>query len=138
MSYATADRMDRLDGEERLRRLRRLGVVARLMDTAIRIPGTGIRFGMDSIVGLVPGIGDGAGLMIGLYIVYEAQRLGVPAHKLARMIANLGLDAVVGAVPVAGDVFDVFFKANRRNFELVLDHFDEYRAEFARDITPRR
>jgi hypothetical protein len=106
-----------------LRRLRRLANIARLMDTAIRIPGTGIRFGADSVFGLVPVIGDAGGALVGLYVVNEARRLGVPAHKLTKMIGNLAADSLIGSVPLAGDLFDVFFKSNRRNLAIILDHF---------------
>ena len=109
---------------ERRRRLRRLQTVAMVMDTAIEIPGTNIRFGADSLLGLVPVAGDFAGALVGLAIVNEARRLGVPGHKMGRMIANVGLDTLVGAVPLLGDVFDVYFKSHRRNVQIVLDHFE--------------
>jgi len=113
-----------LSDAERMRRLSRLQTVAMIMDTAIAIPGTNIRFGADSLLGLVPGIGDFAGALVGLAIVNEARRLGVPGHKMAKMIANIGVDTLVGAVPLLGDVFDVYFKSHRRNVQLVLDHFE--------------
>ncbi len=94
------------------------------MDTAIRIPGTGIRFGADSVLGLIPGVGDAGSALVGLFIVNEARRLGVPRHKLVRMLGNLGADAVTGSVPLLGDLFDVYFKSNRRNLQILLDHFD--------------
>lgn len=129
------------DGE-RLRRMKRVARIARLMDTAIRIPGTGIRFGADSMMGLVPGVGDAAGGLVGLYIINEARRMGLPASKLLKMAANVGLDALVGSVPVLGDVFDVYFKSHRRNADIILDHFDERRSAFdpgaMKDITPKR
>ena len=128
--------------EERLRRLRRIVTVARLMDTAIGIPFTGIRFGLDSVVGLVPGIGDAAGGLIGLYMINEARRLGIPKHKLLAMAGNVGIDAVVGSVPLLGDVFDLFFKAHRRNADLVLAHFADLGSDLGtdtmKDITPKR
>ena len=108
---------------DRLRRLRRIHGVARMMDTAIGIPGTRFRFGADSIMGLVPLVGDAGGALIGLYIVNEARRMGVPNDKLAKMIGNLAVDSVVGSVPLAGDLFDVFFKSHRRNVQIILDHF---------------
>jgi len=118
---------------DRLRRLRRIHGVARMMDTAIGIPGTRFRFGADSIMGLVPLVGDAGGALIGLYIVNEARRMGVPNDKLAKMIGNLAVDSVVGSVPLAGDLFDVFFKSHRRNLNIVLDHFgvtaDDLRAK---------
>lgn len=111
------------DRAERLRRLRRLSGIARLMDTAIRIPGTGIRFGADSVFGLIPVIGDAGGALVGLYIVNEARRLGVPPAKLAQMLGNIAADSILGSVPLAGDVFDLFFKSHRRNVQMILDHF---------------
>lgn len=126
-----AGRVDDQDFErtELLRRLRRLSNAARLMDSALRIPGTNIRFGADSLMGLVPGIGDATGAVVGLGIIYEARRLGVPAHKLGRMVGNVALDAVVGSVPLLGDVFDVYFKAHHRNINMVLDHFEVDRSQ---------
>jgi hypothetical protein len=115
----------RADGPEidLLVRLRRMRGWARLMDTALRVPGTRFSFGADSIIGLVPGVGDVAGAAIGLYIVNEARRLGVPNDKLFRMLANLGFDAAAGSVPLIGDLFDLYFKSHRRNLDLVLEHF---------------
>jgi Domain of unknown function (DUF4112) len=107
--------------EQRLARLRR---VAELLDSAVGIPGTRIRFGLDSIAGLIPGIGDGAAAAVGLWFVWEAAQLGVPKPKLARMLANLGIDFTVGSVPLLGDVFDVVWKANRRNYRIITEHFD--------------
>jgi hypothetical protein len=114
---------DIIEGD-RLRRVKQLDVIARLMDTAIRIPGTNIRFGADSLLGLVPGLGDMAGALVGLAIVNEARRLGVPNHKLGLMLYNIGLDGLLGAVPILGDVFDIYFKSNRRNVQMILDHFE--------------
>ncbi|MFN7024274.1 MAG: DUF4112 domain-containing protein [Pseudorhizobium sp.] len=113
-----------LEHAELLRRLRRLQGAARIMDTALRIPGTGIRFGADSLMGLVPVIGDAGGALVGLAVIYEARRLGVPAHKLSRMLGNLAVDAAVGSVPLLGDMFDVYFKSHRRNLGIILEHFE--------------
>ncbi|WP_281976914.1 DUF4112 domain-containing protein [Pseudorhizobium flavum] len=118
-----------------LRRLRRLNNLARLLDTAVRVPGTGIRFGADSLLGLLPVIGDASGAIIGLAIVNEGRRLGVPSDKLARMLTNIAVDAAVGSVPLLGDAFDVYFKAHKRNIGILLDHFDVEAAELAE---PRR
>lgn len=109
------------------RRLRRLTTIAQLMDTALVVPGTNIRFGADAVLGLIPGAGDLIGAAISLAIVNEARRLGVPNALLARMIVNIGFDAVLGAVPLLGDAFDVYFKANRRNAQLALEHFNGQR-----------
>ena len=108
---------------EHLTRIRRMRGLARLMDTALRLPGTRISLGADSVLGLIPGIGDFAGAAVSLFIVNEARRLGVPNDKLAKMLVNVGVDTVAGSVPLFGDVFDVYFKSNRRNLALVLDHF---------------
>ncbi|WP_439630912.1 DUF4112 domain-containing protein [Shinella sp.] len=97
--------------------------MARLMDTAFRIPGTGVSFGADFVLGLIPGFGDFAVAAVSIIIVNEARRLGVPNDKLIKMLVNVGFDTVAGRVPVLGDVFDVYFKSNWRNVQLVLDHF---------------
>ena len=107
--------------ERSVERLRRL---AYLLDDRFRIPGTRYRIGLDGLVGLVPGIGDAATTLVALYIVLEARRLGVPLTKLGRMGINVGVDAVLGAVPLVGDIFDVAWKANRRNLALLLEHLD--------------
>lgn len=107
---------------DRIAALDRLERFARLMDTAIRVPGTGVRIGLDSVIGLVPGIGDAISAVFAMWIVAEAARLGVPKRKLARMMANVLIDAGVGAIPIAGDLFDVAFRANARNFEILREH----------------
>ena len=100
------------DRENRIRKICRIHGIARLMHTAVRIPGTRIRFGADSVIGLIPGIGDAGGAAIGLSIVNEARRLGLPNHKLEIMLANIGLDAFGGSIPIVGDLFDIYVKAN--------------------------
>ncbi|MCY1745293.1 MULTISPECIES: DUF4112 domain-containing protein [Ensifer] len=107
---------------EHLTRLRRIRGLVRLMDTALRIPGTRVSLGADSVLGLIPGVGDFAAATISLFIVNEARRLGLPNDKLVKMLVNVGFDTVAGSVPVLGDVFDIYFKSNRRNLQLVLDH----------------
>lgn len=104
--------------------LEKLDRLARLLDARYGIPGTRFRFGLDSILGLVPGIGDAATLAPALYLVYRAHRLGVPRATLMRMAGNVGLDTVIGALPIAGDIFDVFFKSNRRNLALLRRHLE--------------
>lgn len=102
--------------------LRRLDQLARVMDEAFPIPGTRRRIGFDGIVGLLPVIGDGLTAVIALYPVVQAYRHGAPASLIVRMLANIGIDTTVGAVPFLGDLFDVAFKANRRNVELLRRH----------------
>lgn len=104
---------------ERLERLRRLGY---LLDNAIPIPGTPFRIGWETIVGLVPGIGDLVGGGFSAWIILQAARIGAPPSLLARMGWNLLVDVVVGAVPLLGDLFDAGFKANLRNLALLERH----------------
>ncbi len=99
-----------------------LDLLARWLDSAIRVPGTDLRLGLDALVGLIPGIGDFATTLASAYIVHRARQLGASRATLLRMAANVGLDAVVGAVPVLGDAFDVYWKANQKNVELLRRH----------------
>ena len=108
--------------QSRAERIARLDALANLLDTAFVIPGTQIRFGLDALIGLVPGIGDAITTVMSLYIVNEARALGAPPLLIARMLANVALDGFVGAVPLAGDAFDVAFRANRRNMALLRNH----------------
>ena len=110
-----------VDAQHRADALSRVRAIARVMDDAIRLPGTNVGIGLDAIIGLVPGLGDVAGGVISAYVLVTAARLGVPRTVLARMLLNLGMDTLVGAVPVLGDLFDVGFKANVRNARLLED-----------------
>jgi hypothetical protein len=96
--------------------------LAKLLDSAFRIPGTGVRVGADSIFGLVPVVGDLAGAALSGYIVLASARLGAPPSTLLRMLINIGIDTVVGSVPVLGDMFDAGWRANIRNVELLDSH----------------
>ena len=102
---------------------RRLKTIAYLMDESIRLPG-GYRIGWDGIIGLVPGVGDVAGLAVSAYIIAESARLGASKSVLLRMSANAAIDAIFGAIPVLGDLFDFTFKANRRNLHLLQSQLD--------------
>jgi hypothetical protein len=106
----------------RLERLRWLG---ELLDNSIPVPGTNFRFGIDTVIGLVPGVGDLVGGALSAYIVLEAARLGVPRSLLARMGYNVLVDVAVGSIPLLGDLFDAGFKANLRNLALVQTYVDE-------------
>ena len=120
MATATAFRFDAApDALARLARLRRL---ARLLDSAIGIPGTRFRVGLDGLLGFAPGVGDAALGLVSLYIVNEARKLGLPRHKLLRMLGNVVMDVAAGSVPVVGDLFDMAFKANLRNLDIIEDH----------------
>lgn len=110
----------------------RLEALARLLDGAFAIPGTNQRVGLDAIVGLVPVLGSAATAVVSAYIILEARRLGLPAWKIARMVGNVAFDSVLGAVPIAGTVFDVFFRSNQRNVRILLDHLG--RRPWTRDI----
>lgn len=99
--------------------LARLDQYARVMDAQFRIPFTRIRLGLDALIGLVPGIGDIIGLVLGGWVLFVAVRLGVPPRLLLRMGINLGVEAVGGLLPVLGDAFDVYWKANQRNTVLL-------------------
>ncbi len=93
-----------------------------LMEERFRVPGTEFRFGLDALIGIVPGIGDFLGMLIGLAVLVEALRLRVPWVVLGRMALNLWIDGVVGSIPVVGDLWDFWFKANRRNLRLLERH----------------
>lgn len=99
-----------------------LEALAWLMDNSIPIPGTGRRVGLDAIIGFVPGLGDIVSSGASLFVVTRAAGYGVPRVTVARMLINLGLDLVIGAVPVVGDAFDLWFKANERNVDLFRRH----------------
>lgn len=93
--------------------------LARLLDSQFRLPGTRMRFGVDAVLGLVPGVGDAAGLALSTMVIVQAVRLGARGSTVARMILNVALDTVVGAIPLLGSVFDFAFKANDRNVALL-------------------
>ena len=105
-----------ISDRERLERIRRM---VHLLDEAVRIPGTNYRVGLDGLIGLVPVAGDLITGGIALWIVREAARMGVPRRTLARMLWNVGVDISAGFVPAVGDVFDVAWKANRKNLKLL-------------------
>ena len=99
--------------------LARARTLARLLDSAATVPGTGIRFGADAVLGLIPGMGDLAGAALAGYLVILAQRLGAPRTVVLRMLGNVAVDTLAGTVPLAGDLFDVAFKSNTRNLALL-------------------
>ncbi|MBP2299925.1 DUF4112 domain-containing protein [Azospirillum picis] len=110
------------DDFQRLERLRRL---TRLMDTRWRIPGTRIPIGLDGIASLVPVAGDTATAVVSAYLILEASRFGLPKSLIARMVFNVMLDWAGGSVPVIGTLFDVAFKANRMNLNLLHEHLEQ-------------
>ena len=102
--------------------LERVRTLARVLDSAVKIPGTNIRFGVDPLVGLIPGLGDIAGALLSGYIVLVATRLGASAPVVARMLLNIAIDTILGSVPVLGDMFDVAWKSNQKNVALLERH----------------
>jgi hypothetical protein len=103
----------------------RLIVLTRLLDTAVYVPILRTRAGLDALLGLLPGIGDLVSAGIGLYLVFEARELGASRWLQARMMGNLLIDAAVGSVPIAGDLFDIYFKAHARNLRLLQKELGE-------------
>lgn len=102
----------------------RLNWLAWLLDSSIPIPGTGFSIGLEALIGLLPVVGDVAGVFLSGYILKEAAALGVSRSVLARMAFNVALDGLVGMIPFAGDVFDAAYKANQRNVRLLNDYLD--------------
>jgi hypothetical protein len=105
---------------------RRVEMLEMLLERSFVIPGINRPVGLDSIVGLVPVIGDFVTAAMGAYIVWEANNLGLPKWKLWRMAGNIALDTALGAVPLAGDVFDFLFKSNSRNLKIIKRHLDKH------------
>ncbi|MEN9870538.1 MAG: hypothetical protein RLZZ171_1526 [Cyanobacteriota bacterium] len=107
---------------QQLDKLRRIRKIAKLLDTAIGIPGTKFRIGLDPILGLIPGGGDLVGAAISAYMIYLATSFGLEKSKVSQMIKNIALETTVGFVPIVGDIFDVYFKANIRNLDILEQH----------------
>lgn len=101
--------------------------LAKLMDAQFRIPGTDIRFGLDGLIGLIPGAGDLSTFAVSGYMVLLLAQNGASGYVLARMVLNILIDAVLGAIPLIGDIFDIAFKANMRNLQLLQEHYREGR-----------
>lgn len=103
--------------------------LAALLDAQFGIPGTRFRIGLDGLLGLIPGVGDGAGALLSLYIVAKARSLGAPIPLVLRMLVNVALDSAIGAIPIAGDLFDLFYKSNKRNVGLLIRHLERRHPE---------
>lgn len=110
--------------EKREAAIRRVDALAHLLDNSIPVPGTGMRFGLDALIGLVPGFGDAAGALLSSWIVLEGARLGAGFTVVVRMLLNVAIEAVVGAIPLLGDLFDAGWKANVRNIRLLHQAID--------------
>ena len=105
---------------------KRIEAMEHLLERSFTIPGTKYPVGLDSIVGLVPVIGDVVTAAMGAYIVWEARNLGIPKWKLWRMAGTIAFDSAVGAVPLVGDAFDLAFRSNTRNLRIVKKHLDKH------------
>ena len=110
-----------------LKSIARLRGLAKLMDAQFRIPGTNFRFGLDGLLGLIPGAGDLSTFSVSGYMVMILAQNGASGFVLARMVLNILIDAVFGSIPLLGDIFDVYFKANIRNIKLMEEHYVEGR-----------
>lgn len=132
---STTTRQVRQEAQEVYERLNRL---AYLLDERFSFPGTNWRFGLDAILGLIPGLGDLATSAISAYIVSEARRLGVSRAVLLRMSWNIVLDILLGIVPVVGDIFDAGWKANRRNVNLLIRHIERHAGHDTATAVSRR
>jgi len=104
-----------------------LDKLAKLMDSQFGIPGTRIRFGLDAIIGIIPGAGDLSTFAVSGYMLWIMAQNGASGLLLSRMILNILIDTIVGVVPVIGDIFDIAFKANIRNMKLMNEHYREGR-----------
>ncbi|MBC7381464.1 MAG: DUF4112 domain-containing protein [Bacteroidia bacterium] len=104
-----------------------LDLLAKLMDSQFKIPGTSIRFGLDAVMGLIPGLGDISTFLVSVYILLMLAKKGASGFLLARMTLNIVLDTIIGSIPVIGDVFDIAFKSNQRNLKLMREHYLEGR-----------
>jgi hypothetical protein len=110
-----------------------LDFLAHILDEWFRVPGTSIRFGLDGIIGLVPGVGDILGGLASTILVVAAWVRGVPYVTLARMVVNIGIEVLLGTIPLLGDAFDIAWKANRRNYALIVRHLEQTRQQTWRD-----
>jgi Domain of unknown function (DUF4112) len=109
-------------GDRRAARVQGLRTLTKLLDSAFQVPGTRFRFGLDPVIGIIPGIGDAIGAVLSAAIVFQAARLGVSRSTLIRMMGNVVLDTVVGEIPLLGDLFDFGWKANTKNLDLLETH----------------
>ena len=107
--------------------IRKLDALAKLMDSQFQIPSTKIRFGLDALIGLIPGVGDFAGFIVSGYMILVLASNGASGFVIARISLNILIDAIIGLIPFLGDIFDFAFKANERNMKLVHEHYKEDR-----------
>jgi Domain of unknown function (DUF4112) len=96
--------------------------ISLIMDEFVRVPGTKFKFGLDPLIGLIPGLGDTGSALVSAFALIQAARLGVPKILLARMSVNILINELIGIVPVVGDAFSFWFKSNARNYQIIKDH----------------
>jgi hypothetical protein len=109
------------------REMQNMDLISRWMDSIFKIPGTNFRFGLDGILGLIPGAGDISTLAVSGYLIVLMARNGASGYVLARMVLNVGIDALIGSIPLIGDLFDFVFKANQANMKLMRRYYQEGR-----------
>lgn len=124
-----------MDQIQKLKTLKRIRRIATLLDTAFGIPGTKFRIGLDPILGLIPGGGDLITAGISAYMIYLATRFGLKKEEIGKMIGNVAIETFLGTVPLVGDVFDAYFKANIRNLEILEKHIEESNLEINELLT---
>ncbi|HQG38582.1 MAG TPA: DUF4112 domain-containing protein [Chitinophagales bacterium] len=115
---------NQIDGKEIPASLQQIAKLVKLMDSQFRIPGTKFTFGLDPIIGLIPGLGDLIDYGISAYLMVAMIRNGASGRAVAKMLINITIDGLVGVIPFLGRFFDIFFKANRRNLVLAIEHFE--------------
>ena len=114
-----------MDRVQQLKNLNKIRKIAKILDSAIGIPGTKFRIGLDPILGLIPGGGDLIAGIISAYMIYLATRFGLEKREIFKMFKNVAIETAVGSVPIAGDIFDAYFKANMRNLEILEKHLEK-------------
>ena len=123
----SVSRQGEISQQPQHRGLKQVARLAKLMDAQFRVPGTNFRFGLDGIIGLIPGAGDLSTFAVSGYMLWIMAQNGASGFVLARMVINVLIDALVGSIPLIGDVFDIAFKANMRNLRLMQQHYGEGR-----------
>jgi len=116
----------RLIGSDPMAVRLRIDMLERVLERAFVIPGLNRAVGLDAVIGLLPVFGDAIAGALGLYLVWEARNLGMSKFTMARMLANVGIDTAVGAIPLAGDLFDLLFRSNSKNLRLIKRHLDRH------------
>ena len=129
--------LPRLTATEFEQKQARLARLSHVLDDAIRIPGTDFRIGVDALIGLIPGVGDATGAVLGAYMIWEAHQLGAPSATKWRMAGNVGIDALIGVIPLVGDLSDFVFRANRKNMALLTEHLESQRPVEAHQPLPK-